>query len=146
MFESLAMLIHLGEKYGVAKGLWPAPGSAQSAEALSWTVWSTVTLGTHGMQVMTNTSERVPAELRNEGQAAQGKAELTNDLAILEAKLEGRDYLLGDTFTLTDIAVASAASFFARIAGSERDAFPRVSAWTARCLGRPAMKALYAAT
>ena len=44
MFESLAIIIHLGEKYGVAKSLWPAPGSAQSAEALMWAVWGTVTV------------------------------------------------------------------------------------------------------
>lgn len=146
MFESLAILIHLGEKYGVAKGLWPAPGSAQSAEALSWTVWSAVTLGGHGLDVLSNTSERVAPELRNEARAEQAKTELAADLAILETKLEGRTYLLGDTFTLADIAVAGAASFFSRISGADRDAFPRVAAWTARCLGRPAMKALQSAS
>src|SRR5262245_32266152 len=40
LFESVAILIHLGEKYGRAKGLWPAQ-SGERAEALSWTVWST---------------------------------------------------------------------------------------------------------
>lgn len=146
MFESLAILIHLGEKYGVERGLWPAPGSAASAEALTWSVWSAVTLNGHGMQVLANTSERVPSELKNAGQATQGREGLEADLTILEGKLEGRAFLLGDTFTLADIAVAGGASFFARIAGVERDAFPRVAAWTARCLDRPAMKKAYAAT
>src|SRR5215475_4977513 len=58
MFESAAILIHLGDKYGVAKKLWPAPGTPDHMRALAWTVWSTVTLGAHIFRIMMNTSER----------------------------------------------------------------------------------------
>ena len=42
-FESLAILLHLAERYGTERRLWPASGN-QRAEALSWTTWSTTEL------------------------------------------------------------------------------------------------------
>jgi len=42
-FESLSILLHLAERYGAMKGLWPAAGK-QRAEALGWTTWSTTEL------------------------------------------------------------------------------------------------------
>ena len=38
-FESAAIVMHLGEKYGVERGLWPAGGQAR-ADAISWTTWT----------------------------------------------------------------------------------------------------------
>src|SRR4051794_34831037 len=38
-FESAAILVHLGTKYGVDKGLWPPSGGQPRADAVSWTVW-----------------------------------------------------------------------------------------------------------
>jgi glutathione S-transferase len=62
MFESLAILLHLAVKYGVAKKLWPATTDATAhAEALSWSVWGTATLASHVFRVMQNSAERVPA-------------------------------------------------------------------------------------
>src|SRR4051794_2962025 len=48
IFESLAILLHLGENYGVAKGLFPAGGKDRS-EAFKWMSWASGTLaGTGG--------------------------------------------------------------------------------------------------
>src|SRR3954452_24446147 len=44
IFESLAILIYLGERYGVEKGLYPELGPKR-AEALRWIAWANVTLG-----------------------------------------------------------------------------------------------------
>src|SRR5947207_14977216 len=43
-FESYAILLYLGEKYGVGKGMWPAGGGQPRADALSWTVWGVAEL------------------------------------------------------------------------------------------------------
>src|SRR3989442_13395976 len=51
-FESGAILLHLGETYGVSRHLWPAAGSPEHAGALSWTVWASVELGGHMMQYL----------------------------------------------------------------------------------------------
>src|SRR3954469_24977510 len=39
MFEALAILQWLGDRYGVEKKLWPAADSPARLEALSWTTW-----------------------------------------------------------------------------------------------------------
>ena len=41
IFESAAIIIHLGETFGVEKNLFPAPG-VKRAEALKWLVWCNV--------------------------------------------------------------------------------------------------------
>jgi len=40
-FESAAILLHLGYRYGTAKRLWPEPSDPNHADALCWTVWAT---------------------------------------------------------------------------------------------------------
>src|SRR5580765_2624054 len=42
-FESLAIALHLGERYGVERGLWPRDGK-DHADALSWSVWAMMEL------------------------------------------------------------------------------------------------------
>jgi glutathione S-transferase len=143
MFESSAILIHLGEKYGVAKGLWPEASTAARAHALSWTVWSTVTLAANTFRYMQNSSERFPAEQRNALQAEAARKEIDANLAVLDAQLAGRHYLLGEHFTLADVACASIGAMFAR-AGVDVSAWPNVSAWIARCMQRPAVAAAMA--
>src|SRR6185369_9757316 len=51
-FESGAILLHLGDKYGIDKGLWPGGNAQPRADALSWTVWSMAELGPYMMQTM----------------------------------------------------------------------------------------------
>src|SRR5689334_13676031 len=43
VFESLAMMLYLGETYGVDKGLFPPAGPAR-VEAWKWMAWGAVTL------------------------------------------------------------------------------------------------------
>src|SRR5688572_24344215 len=43
MFESLAILFWLGERFGVAQGLWFPLDSPQRLEAMTWSAWSFVT-------------------------------------------------------------------------------------------------------
>src|SRR5262245_35996659 len=64
IFESLAIMIHLGETFGVEKGLFPPPG-LDRAEAIQWMTWLQVTVGEAVARFLRNTSERIPAELRN---------------------------------------------------------------------------------
>lgn len=45
MFEALAIQLWLGETYGVERGLWPAPGTPERLQALSWCAWAYVSYG-----------------------------------------------------------------------------------------------------
>jgi glutathione S-transferase len=51
-FESAAILLHLGERHGPAKGLWPTPSDPAHADALCWTVWGSTELGPYLMQYL----------------------------------------------------------------------------------------------
>jgi glutathione S-transferase len=64
IFESLAIIVYLGETYGVAKGLYPAPG-IERAECLKWIAWATASLLEPIQRYVLATSDRVPAEQRN---------------------------------------------------------------------------------
>src|SRR5262249_40698298 len=44
LFESLAIILHLGDKYGAERGLFPAPGAPERGEAFSWSIWAVVQL------------------------------------------------------------------------------------------------------
>jgi len=40
MFEGLAILLWLGGRYGVDRGLWPSYGTPAQLQALSWSSWA----------------------------------------------------------------------------------------------------------
>lgn len=68
-------------------------------------------------------------------------AEARRLLQVLETRLEGRDYLVGSSYTVADIATfpwVTALDFYEGKAHLTYDDFPRVEAWVQRCLARPA--------
>jgi len=140
-FESGAILLHLGNRYGVEKNLWPASGGQARADAVSWTVWAMTELGPYMMQYLyhgLDTPVSYKPEDRSKAAAEYNRTQLDRLLAALEARLEGREYVLGG-FSLADVAAASWLAFGTRFGlGLER--YPRVAAWCKRCLERPAFK------
>lgn len=137
IFESLAILIHLGETYGVDKGLYPAPGAERGA-ALTWIAWSTATLGDALSRLLRNTSDRFPAEQRNAAAGEQAKKDIVELLGIVDSALAGKDHLLGNEFTLADLSIATFLPFFMRL-GIDYSAHKNVVAWLGRCTARPAL-------
>ena len=57
---------------------------------------------------------------------------------MLENRLEGRDYLLGD-YSIADM-LAFPWAFIAKPLGASLDDFPRVADWRARIKARPAVR------
>ena len=141
MFEAVAIQIALGERFGVEKGLWPRVGSAEHLQALTWLVWSQVSLVTAVMRTSWNESEYSPKEQHNPKQAEVAWAEVQKLLKILDARLDGREYLTGDRYTLADLDVASTIVWADMVKKLELDELPRLRAWVRRCAARPAFKA-----
>jgi glutathione S-transferase len=137
IFESLAILLYLGERYGVEKDLFPPLGLAR-AEAFKWMAWSGVTLLDAGGRMLRNSSDRFPADQRNEKAAEAAKKELAELLGILDRQLEGKEYLVDGKFSLADLAVAAYMPFLSRI-GGDLNPHKNIQAWVARCTTRPAM-------
>lgn len=140
-FESAAILVYLGQKYGVAKGLWPGGGAA-AATALSWTVWSQTELSPFMMQYAyhgLDTPVSYAPDQRSAATAAYNHKTFEGHLSMIEAQLDGREHLLGGDFTLVDLAVSSVVAF-GKLLGASLGERPRTTAWLERCLARPARR------
>ena len=108
-FESGAILLHLGTKYGVEKNLFPAGGGQARADAISWTVWAVAELGPYMMQYLYHGLDTPVSYKKEDRSKAAGEYSLTQfnrQLDVLEARLANQEYLLG-TFSLVDVAAAS---------------------------------------
>jgi glutathione S-transferase len=137
IFESLAILLYLSERFGVDKGLFPPPSPAR-AVAFKWMVWGSVTLTEALSRYMRNTLERFPADERNAKAAETAKNDAQAALAILDKELSEKQFLLGDEFSLVDVSLASLVPFMARI-GVETGNYANILAWVGRCTSRPAL-------
>lgn len=141
MFESVAIQIALGERYGVEKGLWPRIGSSEHHQALTWLVWSQVSLIGAVVRYMWNASDYVPREQHNAKQAEVAWAEVERLLKILDERFAGREYLTGVDYTLADLDVASTVVWGMMIHKFDLSAYPRMQAWVRRVAARPAFQA-----
>jgi len=146
MFESVAIQIALGERFGVEKGLWPALGSPEHLKALTWLIWGQVSLGAAVIQYMQNTASFYPKELHHAGQAEAAQKEVTKLLAILDAHLGANAFLAGDRFTLADVDVASVLGWALQMIQVDLAVYPKLGAWLASAGQRPSMATAMAST
>ncbi len=141
LFESGAILLYLGNRYGAAKGLWPESKGQAHVDAVCWTVWAMTEIGTYMMQYLyhgLDSPVSYQPQDRSKAAAAFNRAQLDRLLDTLETRLEGRDCLMGG-FSLVDVAAASWLLLGAQL-GLPLEGRPRVAAWCKRCAERPAFK------
>ncbi len=140
-FESGAILLYLGEKYGVEKKLWPAGGGQARAEAISWTVWAMADFGNCMMQYAyhgLDSPVSYKPEDRSRACAEYNRSQFVRGLDSLQARLQEREYLLG-AFSLVDIPAASWLQLGGMF-GIEVDSHPRVADWLKRSGERAACR------
>jgi glutathione S-transferase len=140
-FESAAILLHLGERYGVSRGLWPAAGQPSHAQALCWSVWASSELGPFMLQYLYH-GQDTPISFRPQDRSAAcaeyNRGQLTRCLDALQALVAQREYMLGG-FSLADVATASWL-LFGRSVGLDLASHPRIADWAGRCGERPAYR------
>lgn len=76
----------------------------------------------------------LPKERWNEAAMAQARTEVEKHLAIVERQLGGRQFLVGERFTLADVCYLPFLQFLSL---AEIEPPPAVAAWTERLLSRP---------
>src|SRR5215470_197576 len=139
LFESGAILLYLGEKYGIEKKLWPAGSGQARADAMCWTVWGLADFNNYMMQSVYHGLDSPvsykPAD-RSKACAEYNSSQFMRGLDALEARLQEREYLL-DSFSLADIPAASCLQI-GSLLGIKFDGRPRVADWLKRCSERPA--------
>lgn len=79
----------------------------------------------------------------DEAVALQGEAELPRILAWLESVVPAQGWLVGEAFSLADIAVASVMRSLSAVGwGAEAVTYPQTAAWYGRVTARPAWQAV----
>ncbi len=132
MFESGAILLYLAEKTG--QFLPKSPLGRK--EAMEWLFWQVGNQGPMAGQL----SHFVNYAPEGQDYARQRYAnEYDRCLGVLERRLEGRDYILGD-YSIVDM-ICWPWVLIAKPLGQSLDAFPNVAAWRQRVKQRPAVQA-----
>lgn len=137
MFESIAIQIFLGQRYGVERGLWPARGSAEEMQALTWLCWAQVSLLDPLFRYMSHTSDWFPAELRSAKLAEAALAQTHAMLKILDDRLGERQNIVNDNWTLVDADVACMLHWGLDAAKLDASAYRHLGAWLERTTQRP---------
>ena len=138
LFESLAITLYLAKKHSNG-GLYPGT-LTDEAKAWQWTLWA-VTEVDRGVNIWSLHAIRLPPDERDAAKRAEALAVLAAPFKVLDGALAGRQYLVGDGFTIADLNVAAIVS---RAIDMDLGAVPHLKAWLTRCLERPAARAALA--
>lgn len=136
LFESAAIVMHLADKHPEKK-LAPAPGTNERGEYYQWIFFAMVEMEQPVVTVLQQTrflpeAERSPAILEKATQRFKAVA------AAVDARMKGREYIVGNTFTAADLVVGGVLGFGARF-GLLTD-FPALQDYVGRVMARPAAK------
>jgi glutathione S-transferase len=143
IFEALAIMQWLGDRYGVDKRMWPAANDPARLQALSWSTWAYVSFGPAITRLLHASGTRLGKEFYNAAQIEHAQRECSDLLNILDGRLGTQPYLLGETFSIADLIVAGAVGYGSRM-GASFTSQARVAAWFERCTARPSWRALFA--
>jgi glutathione S-transferase len=130
IFESMAINLYLARKHD--KGLWPKSIDDEGL-TFQWSFW----VMTEVEKPLLNVLMDVIGMKKDAKAADEGRAALEKPFNILNMALAGKQYLLGDKFTIADLNVASVVSW-AKPSKIDLSAWPNLSAWLERCTTRPA--------
>jgi glutathione S-transferase len=137
LFESMAINLYLAAKYN-KDGFLPSD-LQQQALCHQWSFWGMTEIEKPLLTILMDMFMTAPDKRKPEAVAEAQKA-LPKPVGVLNAALEGRDYLLGSKFTVADLNLASIMSWSKPIK-FDFGPFPHVGGWLDRCLARPAYKA-----
>merc|ERR1712087_590314 len=78
--------------------------------------------------------------LEKHGDREQHAETIVKPLRALDAELDGKEYLVGNRFTVADLNLGSIIAFWGRVSKINLSACPNIVAWSARINERPAFK------
>jgi glutathione S-transferase len=131
--ESIAINFYLAEKH--APGLMPSD-LALRGQVYQWSLWAITNVQPELLTIMFDAMK--PADEKNPSAVDAAKLRLQPQLEFLDRALEGRDYLVGDEFTVADVNAGSVMNL-ARVTG-QLSGYPNAGAWMERLVARPAFQ------
>ncbi|MEQ1878619.1 MAG: glutathione S-transferase family protein [Bdellovibrionia bacterium] len=137
LWESSAITFYLAEKH---KPELLGKGLTERALVYQWSIWAMTELQPPHVDLFIQ-KIFVPEERRDLGLIERSLKAIPPRLEILDTHLKGREWIVGNGFTLADINVASVVEINK---GTENDIsqFEAIGAWLKRINDRPAHKKL----
>ena len=136
LFESMAINLYLARTYGAPLRV---DDPADEARAVQWSFWGITELESTLLRAMFTAlglfgEEADPAKANETLNKGCGRA-----LGVLDRHLEGRDWLVGESFSVADLNVAGVMNL-ALSGRLDLSPWGNVKAWLDRCYGRPGAK------
>jgi glutathione S-transferase len=138
LWESDAIVRHLATTYGRG-GIMPADAK-DAARADQWMSFSAMGLYPDIISTLFHGLVRTPAAERNTAAIEAAARRAGERLAVLDAHLAGRAFVLGDTLTVADIPAGTLMYRYHTLPVA-RPSLPNVAAWYARLQERPGYRA-----
>jgi glutathione S-transferase len=136
LWESQAIVRYLARKHGLGT-LCPSDAKA-CADADRWMDWHATTVWPNLRPIFWNLV-RTPPEKRDMPLVATSRKGLAASMAILDAHLAGRKFMIGDAFTMGDIPLGTAVQRWFNLP-IERENYKNLEDWYKRLQGRAAFK------
>lgn len=134
VFESMAINLYLAKRFG---GPLAPADVHEEAVALQWSFWVMTEVEKTLLQALFHKTGMMGAE-KSDTKAAEQLALLDAPFKVLDAALQGKEWLMGGRFTVADLNVASVL-LWSKMARADLSAHPALQAWLGRCLARPAL-------
>jgi GSH-dependent disulfide-bond oxidoreductase len=138
LFESGAILLYLADKTGKFIPADPA----QRWETIQWVFFQMASIGPMFGQ-LGYFNKFAGKEIADKRPLERYAAESKRLLGVLDTRLEGRTWLMGDDYTIADIAtlgwVRNLITFYEARELVDYDSFTHVAGWLDRALARPAV-------
>lgn len=132
--ESLAIALYLARRYGGALG---PQTDAEAALMEQWALFAATSVESPALEIL-----QAPEGAMGEAIVKVASEKLRRPLARLNTHLAGRDWLLGDRFTVADINTAECLRY-AQGQTALLAEFPEVDRWLKACQSRPAFRKMW---
>ncbi|HLL05461.1 MAG TPA: glutathione S-transferase family protein [Myxococcaceae bacterium] len=142
LFESAAIILQLADKYP-EKRLAPAVGTHERGEYYQWILFA-MTEAESPLVTIVQHTRFLPEAERSADAVARASKRFKVVAAVLEERLKGRDFILGNTFCAADVVLGGVLNFANRL-GQLGDDTPTLKAYFDRLMARPAAKTGYSA-
>ncbi|WP_426749715.1 glutathione S-transferase family protein [Myxococcus sp. Y35] len=140
LFESAAIIMHLADT-SPEKRLAPPVGTHERGEYYQWILFAMTEMEPPIIAIAQHTLFLPEAE-RSAGTVARASKRFKAVAAVLEERLKGRDFILGNTFSAADV-VLGGVLYFAKRMEQLGDDTPVLKSYSSRLLERPAAKKGY---
>jgi glutathione S-transferase len=133
LWDSMAINLYLAQKY---QGPMHCAGPEVLGLSAQWSFWAVLEIEALLLDLLQHRAV-LPEFARDASYAERDELLLRKPLGILNDALAGREYLVGNSFTVADLNVASIL-VWGKIARLDMSTYPEATRWLRGCLARAA--------